>query len=106
MQGLNEELQDELATRHEPESLESLIILAIGLHNHLMNKHREKSLRKRLSSSFPQSHSSALYQPPPKPTSLSPAWLSGKILHWSIFGHSLKSKICHSSWFQFQHFSP
>ncbi len=45
VQGLSEELKDELATRDEPDSLEELISLAIKIDNRLRERARERSRR-------------------------------------------------------------
>lgn len=45
LQGLSEEIKDELAVRDETSSLEGLISLAIRLDNRLRERHRERKSR-------------------------------------------------------------
>ena len=59
--GLSERLQDELAAREEPETLEQLVALVIKLDNRLRERQRERSSSSRRMSSFPLSQ-------PPTPT--------------------------------------
>lgn len=68
--GLSDELQDELAAREEPETLEQLVALVIKLDNHLRERQRERSSSSRRMASSPLSQSPT--SPPKLPASSHP----------------------------------